>query len=474
MAQTLGAKLVGIFGQVALAWYLRPEDFGAVGLAYTVSAFAGLIQQGGLKEILIQRQRHFTRWANAAFWLSIALALLAASIMMLAAPVAARLYDSPQLPGMVMMLALATPLDALGVVPYALLHIHLRFRAIAVISFLGAAATTGLTVLFAYRGFGPYSFVLPRPLVALLQVAVLWWLAHPRIRSRLQVRRWGLIIGDSGVITAAWVCYSIIAQGDYVILGMRHPAYVVGIYYFAFNLSRQTFALLNTNLWGVLMPALTRLQDQPPRQLQAFLSASRTLAVVGVPLSLLQAALADPIIRLFFGEKWRPSIHVLEVLTLGATLMLVGSPGISLLQARGGFRILLKVAVVFAPAFVVLVAVAAYVGAALSVAVAVAIFYAFYGVGHLYAAIRPLGGTWRQVWEVCAAGLGPAVLSNGIAYLLGHLLADGGEPWLRLAIILSCSIMLYPPLLRSLAPRAWQELLHRLRGLLPRPSTGAS
>jgi O-antigen/teichoic acid export membrane protein len=474
VAQTLGAKLVGIFGQIALAWYLRPEDFGAVGLAYTVAAFAGLIQQSGLKEILIQRQRHFRRWANAAFWLSITLGLLAASIMVLAAPVAARLYKSPQLPGLVTVLALAVPLDALCVVPFALLHIHLRFRALAVLSFLGAATTTGLTVFFAYHGFGPYSFVLPRPLVALLQVAVLWWLTKPRIRSSLQIRRWSLIIGDMGLITAAWVCYTVIAQGDYVILGMRHPAYIVGIYYFAFNLSRQTFAVLNTNLWGVLMPALTRLQDQPQRQLQAFLSASRTLAVVGVPLSLLQAALADPIVHLIFGQQWLPSIHVLEVLTLGATLMLVGSPGVSLLQARGRFRLMLKVAMAFAPVFVILVAVAAYAGAALSVAIAVAIFYGFYGVAHLYAAIRPIGGTWSQVWEVYAAGLGPAVLSNGTAYLLGHLLAGAPDHWLRLAIILSCSVMLYPPLLRWLAPRAWQELLHRLRGLIPRPSAGPS
>jgi PST family polysaccharide transporter len=189
--------------------------------------------------------------------------------------------------------------------------------------------------------------------------------------------------------------------------------------------------------------------------------------------SLLQAALADPIIHLIFGQKWLPSIHVLEVLTLGATLMLVGSPGVSLLQARGSFRLMLKVAMAFAPVFVILVAVAAYVGAALSVAIAVAIFYGFYGLAHLYAAIHPIGGTWRQVWEVYAAGLGPAVLSNGTAYLLGHFLVDGPDHWLRLAIILSCSVMLYPPLLRSLAPRAWQELLHRLRALIPWPSAGA-
>src|SRR5437870_1122481 len=57
-AQTLGAKAVGFVGQIILAWYLAPDDFGLVGLALTVAAFAGLIQQAGLKEILIHRHRH--------------------------------------------------------------------------------------------------------------------------------------------------------------------------------------------------------------------------------------------------------------------------------------------------------------------------------------------------------------------------------------------------------------------------------
>ena len=57
--------------------------------------------------------------------------------MMLAAPLAARLYKSPQLPGIIAILALATLLDSMCVVSYAVLHIQLRFRAIAMLSFLG-------------------------------------------------------------------------------------------------------------------------------------------------------------------------------------------------------------------------------------------------------------------------------------------------------------------------------------------------
>ena len=207
----------------------------------------------------------------------------------------------------------------------------------------------------------------------------------PPIRLAPQVRRWRFMIGDSGLIIASWFFYLIITQGDYMILGILHPAYIVGIYFFAFNLSIQAVSIFTINVWGVLVPALTRLTDQPRRQLEAFLAASRMLAVAGVPVSLLVGAAADPAIHLFFAPKWQPAIRVVEVLSIGMTLMLVGAPAVSLLQARGRFRTMLKLAAGFALVFVILVTIGAYIGAALSVAVAVGILYSFYGPVNMYA-----------------------------------------------------------------------------------------
>src|SRR5215213_2320437 len=73
MAQTIGSKAVGMAGQVVLAWLLMPRDLGLWGKASIVMGFSGLIQQAGLRETLINRQRAYHLWANAAFWMSVAL-----------------------------------------------------------------------------------------------------------------------------------------------------------------------------------------------------------------------------------------------------------------------------------------------------------------------------------------------------------------------------------------------------------------
>jgi O-antigen/teichoic acid export membrane protein len=113
-----------------------------------------LIQQAGLREILIQRQGHFNRWANPAFWMSLTLGCMGALIMVMLAPVAAWMYEDWRLLGLVLLLALSTPFAGLDIVPDAKLTSELRFRYLAWVKWLTAVGTMGLSIVFAKMGWG--------------------------------------------------------------------------------------------------------------------------------------------------------------------------------------------------------------------------------------------------------------------------------------------------------------------------------
>ena len=63
------AKLVSIGAQVALSYLLSENDFGVVGLAYTITTFIQVIEQAGVGDVLVQR-KNFQFWAIPAFWLA--------------------------------------------------------------------------------------------------------------------------------------------------------------------------------------------------------------------------------------------------------------------------------------------------------------------------------------------------------------------------------------------------------------------
>src|SRR5207248_3467187 len=138
------------------------------------------------------------------------------------------------------------------------------------------------------------------PLVTIVRVVLLWSVARPRIRWHLHFRRWKYLMSDSVTLFLANFCNTVTWNGDYIILGVMHDAKSVGIYFFAFNLATQTMQVFTQNLIGVLFPALSKMQSNIVQQTRAFLRAAELLAVIGVPMCLLQAALAGPAINVLF------------------------------------------------------------------------------------------------------------------------------------------------------------------------------
>lgn len=85
------------------------------------------------------------------------------ALMLVAAPVAGRMYHSPDLFGLVAVLAIALPIAALPTVPYVKLRAAMDFRFLATYSSGEMLAVQVASVALAALGCGAYSFVLPAP-----------------------------------------------------------------------------------------------------------------------------------------------------------------------------------------------------------------------------------------------------------------------------------------------------------------------
>src|SRR6516162_3354316 len=200
MIQTVASKLVSFGSEVVLAWWLAKSDFGLRSDAMTVLAFAALLQDYGINQVLIHRQRRFALWQNAAVWASVAIGAVGGIVLAGAAPLIARGYGTPALVGMVMILALRSPVNAIGIVPYAKLQIDLRYRALAVIGFLTICVTSVASIVCAKLGMGAYSFIWPLLIAAAFRSALLWRAAPPSVKwGDPQVRRWRYLTGQSGL-----------------------------------------------------------------------------------------------------------------------------------------------------------------------------------------------------------------------------------------------------------------------------------
>ena len=470
-SQTLLVKAVNLFGQIALARLLLKEDFGLVGLAYTVSSFAYLLREAGLLRILVDRQKYFERWATPVFWLALSLGTLSGLLVLAAAPIAVAWYGNPRLWGLLAVLAVGGPLGALNTVPIARMLVQLRFGTQAAINLAAAVTVTVTSVVMAWLGFGPYSFVVSFLCGTLVQVALGWVAAPTPVSWNPRLRRWRFLATDSWVLLATGAAAVVVSQGDYIVLGRLADEATVGQYFLAFNLSMQTSQVVIFNLGGVLFPALSKLRDNPRHQSGSFLRASRLLCYVGMPLCLLQAALAGPGLRLFFGLKWGPTVPLLQILSLAIAVSLAGSQTNALIQAQGRFATLLKLTLATALAFVPLAYVGGLLGSAAGVAVAVLLTQALSTPLRLFAALRDdldWGGfarLWLGPLLLGAATIGPAWgLGWGLGAAAARLTGDGrvGDG-VALAATSLLATGFYALGLRRATPAVWDELRLRLR-----------
>jgi O-antigen/teichoic acid export membrane protein len=465
MSQTVLSKAIATVGQIVLARLLMPQDFGLVSLALTVAAFAGLVRDGGLSQVLVQRQAEFGRWVNPAFWMSMGMGLLSALLMAVAAPFAGRLYGAPVVVNLILILAVASPIQAMATVSGARLQAAMRFRELSALGLGTSLLTVGLNVGFALAGFGPYSFVIPQVIVAVLRLAAVCWLAPPTVLRNWEVAKWPSLMRDTGLLLATSFTFLLTGQGDYIILGWLQPEKVVGLYSMAFSLSMQAIQLLTTNLSAVLFPALSRLQE-PERQLRAFLDASRVIAFISVPACLLQAALAEPLVRLLLGEKWLAVGPLLRILSYGMCVASIGFLGGSLVQARAQYYTFFKLSVFSASLFGVMVGLGAWNGAAYGTACAVALHLAIMTIIGLRVATRPVGGTWGDIVRLCAPPLLFSSLAVGGAYGLWRAMpvASAGDG-IQLVVVGAAAVFLYVPILYVGSPATVGELKSRLGAL---------
>lgn len=487
LAQNVIEKGVQGAGQLALAWLLLKEDFKLVTLTATVTTFAMLLQQFGLKQVLVQRQREFDRWATPAFWMSMALGLAAGAITIGAAPLAASFFEEPALVGLLSVAAIALPAWSLALVPEAKLSAHMQFRFFAKLGVICSVLTFGLSVVLAMPPLrmGPYAIILPLPIVALIRAAILWWLAGVRVRFRPELSSWPHLIGDSTIMLVCGLAMMVTYQGHYTVLGrLERKDDILGAFYLAYSLSDQATRTLMLNLSGVLFPALSSLHEEPARQAKGFLKAVRALMLVGIPLCFLQAVIAGPVFRVLLPQRWGDATGMFVIFSVAMLGRLILGPCESMILAQRRQKTWLVISVCYAAGFVAATiagtllgrtwgprlggALGVAIGPAEGCAMGVALALNVVAPVAMRCCIAPAKGTWRDVWEDYRFPVLASAASALAAWLAIYPLPQtraGGVA----ALVIAPAVMgaIYLALVMVFARESAADLLRRTRRLIP-------
>lgn len=302
----------GVF--VTMAKLLGPELFGLLSMAAVFIVPAEALVRESVSEYLIAAHDPTDEDYNATFWLTTGLGLgLAVLLWLIAGPIA-YVYGQEIVAGLIRGLSVTVLLIAFTAVPVAILRREFNFRVLSLRAIAGVIVGGTVGIGMALSGWGVWSFV--GQWIAMISTnVVMAWTAvdwrpglkttrgHMHRAGRFGAQVLGLRMAELAVV-----------QMPTLLIGATLGPLATGLYSLCWRLVETLTFLISTPLRMVSQPAFAAVTREGGRAGDLLLDIARMTGVVAFPFFVGLAVVAEPILRLFFGEEWLGAAPVLSVM----------------------------------------------------------------------------------------------------------------------------------------------------------------
>lgn len=428
-------KTLSFFTNLVLGWLLTDDDFGLFALATSVSAIVFVMADGGAARLL-RHPEEFRRLGRAVARLSLAFNALAALVLFAAAWPAGWFYEEPQLPWLMVVVAVALPLSNRPLILRTRMGADLRFRQLSQLNSISVLIRNVSMIGFALSGLGPMSFVIPLLVVNTAEWLILRrWVPGPIPGAPLDRTSFREIIDAARWIIFGLMAAALVNNGAPAIIRLFEETGVVGQFFFGFQVAVAPYVLFSGGLRSVLMPSMARLRDDPARQAGALFRAVQTLALVGAPVAIGAALIAPAMTRFLWQGRWDAAIPAIAILGLPLAFRLSGPIGGSLLEARGEWR--LRSLMLWIDGLTTLAASA--LGAALGGLEMIALCFSAQrlsmGLAHCFVSAHRVSLPWTRIMWALLPSHFVAGTAGVATFLLGRQVITNWHPLLEAAFL---------------------------------------
>lgn len=316
---SLFATVVNNAGRLAFAVVLMrllgPENFGIVGQATVYIMITGIFLDLGLAATIIQRPRLDRVDVGSAVWLNLLIGSGLAGLTVVAAPVLASFFHTPELAWVLRVLAASFVLRAFAVVPAALLTRSMRFRSLGSAEILSTFVGGAIGIVAAANGAGYWALVVQTLTFDGLYLALLLRVTgRPAMAwSGTAVRRlWSF---SSRVMGADLINY-VSDNGDKFLIARFLGATPLALYSLGARVLVLPVQTLGQTANRVIFPTFSRLQHDRERLARFFLDATEALGLAVFPMMVLAVVAAPLAVPVVFGEAWQPAVVPLQLLAM--------------------------------------------------------------------------------------------------------------------------------------------------------------
>lgn len=291
-------------GTMVLARLLFPEDYGLVAMVAVVVNFAIIFRDIGLSSATVWAEDISHQLITNMFWISVLIGFILMLIVAAISPVIAWFYHEPRLVMITLAMLPTFIFSSVMLQHQALLKRQMHFGRLILVQVIASGGGLLFALFCAWRGAGYWSLIIQRVAISFLYAIGMWiacrWvpgLPHKSIDTKK-------FLHFGGNISAGRLIQYLMRNADNMLLGYYVGGKSLGLYTRAYALLLMPLQYVNEPFSQVVIPALSRLQDDHDRFRNYYKKAISTTSILSVPVAVFSAVAAGDIIRVLLGTKW--------------------------------------------------------------------------------------------------------------------------------------------------------------------------
>ena len=343
--ERVGAEGVRLSVTVILARLLLPEQYGLIAMLFVFLALVNAFMDSGLGSALVQKEGVTSADYSSVFYFNMSVGLAAYILFFFLAPLIAAFYNEPKLVDLTRFMSLSLIVIAGGMVQGVILERDINFKVLTKVSFLSLSVSGILAIYLASRGAGVWSIAIQSVVYYSVRTTLLWLYVGWRpgrefsLSALKPLYSYGYKILGYRMIESAF-------QNVYTLLiGKYFGARELGYFTQARNIQESVTSNLVNIVERVTFPVMARIQDDDARLKFAYKRVLQLLAFLNFPVMLGILAIAHPLVRVMFGDRWLSSVPYIQLLSAAGAIYAIQAISTNVLKAKGRSDLVLKLVI---------------------------------------------------------------------------------------------------------------------------------
>lgn len=318
MARQLAGMIIGLGGMLVLTRTIGPGAFGVYTAAAVTYAYLTLVSQWGIGIYLIRKTEEIEPDEyHQAFTLLLLLGVGGLMASILAVPLIQHWLRFDGFEAVALAVFAVLPLQAVALVPWAILERALDYRRVAGLELVGQLGFYAMALPLAVMAdAGVWAPVAGWWVQQLLMALLAFWFGGYRPRLRWNRDRVRALLGYGLSYQASVLVWQVRFLVNPLVVGGFAGAEAVGIVALAIRIA-EALSFVKTVTWRLSVAAMARMGEDRPRLARAVTEGMRLQVMALAPAMVAFSLIAPWIVPRLFGPQWQPVVLVFPFVALG-------------------------------------------------------------------------------------------------------------------------------------------------------------